>query len=258
MNCWREINEVGEKLNYQPEIVVLKDSKEIAAIAAKEFVFLANQAVKDHKYFSVALSGGSTPKTLFALLAKDSSVPWDKIHFFWGDERHVPPDDPDSNYRMAKEAMLSHIPLCHTCVHRILAEDPDAAHAADLYEHDMKQFFKQFPRFDLALMGMGPDGHTASLFPGTKALNEKERWVVSNWVGKFYTDRITMTAPVFNQAACVMFLVAGDDKAPALKGVLEGPYEPEQLPSQLIRPENGKLLWLVDRAAGKMLEKLDE
>src|SRR5262249_40944214 len=160
--------------------------------------------------------------------------------FFWGDERHVPPDHPDSNYRMANEALLSKIGAKPEQVFRMTGENPDAAAAASDYERRLREYFGTapgaFPGFDLILLGMGPDGHTASLFPGTKALDEMERLVISNWVGKFYTDRITFTAPLINNAATVMFMVGGADKAPALKAVLEGPYEPAQLPSQMIRP----------------------
>ena len=158
---------------------------------------------------------------------------------------------------MANESMLSKAPVNPEAVFRISGEYPAARKAADEYEQQLIKYFRlsngQLPRFDLVMLGMGPDGHTASLFPGTKALQEKKRLVVSNWVGKFYTHRITMTAPVLNNAAFVMFTAPGDDKAPPLKAVLEGPYEPEQLPSQLIRPENGRLLWLVDQTAARML-----
>lgn len=241
-----------------PEILVLKTAQEIASTAAKEFSFLAKNAIQTRGRFTVALSGGSTPKTLFGMLAADPEVPWSKIHLFWGDERHVPPDHPDSNYLMTQQAMLTKIKIPHENVHRILSEEEEASRAADTYEHVLNEFFGGLPRFDLILLGMGPDGHCASLFPGTKALHETQRLVVSNWVGKFYTHRITMTTPVLNNAACVIFLVAGDDKAQPLKGVLEGPYEPDQLPSQLIKPKNGKLLWIVDRSAAKLLEHLED
>ena len=179
------------------------------------------------------------------------------MQFFFGDERHVPPDDPESNYRMAAEAMFSKAPVDARQVHRIQAEKTDAAEAAEKYEEELQAFFRlepgQLPRFDLVLLGMGPEGHTASLFPGTKALKEQKRLVVSNWVGKLYTDRITLTPPVLNAAARVIFMVHGAEKAPALKAVLEGPHEPDQLPAQIIQPENGKVLWLVDPTAASML-----
>ena len=179
------------------------------------------------------------------------------VHFFWGDERHVPPDHPDSNYRMAYEALLCKVPVPVANVRRILSEDRNAHDAARQYERTLQAFFQlsggRFPRFDLVLLGLGSDGHTASLFPGTTALHEEQRLVIANWVGKLNTDRITLTAPVFNNASCVMFLVSGADKAIPLKAVVEGGHEPEQLPAQLIRPEDGQLLWLVDQAAGRLL-----
>jgi 6-phosphogluconolactonase len=246
----------------KPEIRIVANTEELARAAAEEFVRLAKEAVSAKDSFNVVLSGGSTPKSLYSLLANERAlrgqVPWDKIHFFWGDERHVPPDHAESNYRMANEAMLSKAPIQAENVHRIKGENPDAGKAADEYDRALRDFFRlsdgQFPGFDLAFLGLGPDGHTASLFPGTKALHEQRRLAVSNWVGKFYTDRITLTAPVFNNAACVIFHVGGSDKALPLKAVLEGKYEPEQLPAQLIRPERGRLLWIADRAAASSLQ----
>jgi 6-phosphogluconolactonase len=179
------------------------------------------------------------------------------MFFFWGDERHVPPTDPDSNYRMADETMLSKIPVPAANVFRIKAENPDAEAAALAYEQTLQKFFAleagQFPRFDLILLGMGPDGHTASLFPGTGALHEKSRLVVANWVEKLKASRFTLTLPVLNSAACVVFLVSGTDKASALHAVLEGDAPGEQYPAKLVRPTNGKLIWLIDRAAASQL-----
>jgi 6-phosphogluconolactonase len=203
------------------------------------------------------LSGGSTPRSLYSLLAQNRSLPWDKIYFFFGDERHVSADSPESNYRMARESMLSKVPTPASNVFRIPAENPDVREAAKAYEQTLRQFFEipatGFPRFDIVLLGMGPDGHTASLFPGTSALQEKSRWVVSNWVEKFKTDRITLTLPVLNNAAVVMFLVSGQDKAQPLKEVLEGKESGELYPSKLIQPVDGELIWMVDRAAGAQL-----
>jgi 6-phosphogluconolactonase len=241
-----------------PEIRIVPDTEALYWAGAVEFVAAASEAVKARGRFDVALSGGSTPKGLFSRLTGNPEVPWDKIHFFWGDERHVPPDHPDSNFRMANEALLSKVGARPDQVWRIASENPSAAEAASDYERRLREYFGtpmgEFPRFDLVLLGMGPDGHTASLFPGTKALDERERLVVSNWVGKLYTDRITLTALVLNHAAQVMFLVSGADKAPALKAVLEGPCEPAQLPAQLIRPVDGRLLWLIEATAASMLK----
>jgi 6-phosphogluconolactonase len=243
------------------EVRILADASSIAQTAAAEFLEAARQAVSEKSSFSVALAGGSTPKALYGLLATNpllqAKVPWGKIQFFFGDERHVPPEDAESNFRMAEEAMLSKAPVDPRQVHRIKGEKRNAAQAAEEYEQDLRASFRlqagQFPRFDLVLLGMGPEGHTASLFPGTKALKEERRLVVSNWVGKFYTDRITFTPPVLNNASRVIFMVHGEEKAPALKAVLEGPYEPEQLPAQIIHPTQGKVLWLVDPSAASML-----
>jgi len=243
------------------EIRILKDANAIAQTAAAEFVEAAREAVCLKDSFSVALAGGSTPKALYGLLLNNgplrAMVPWSKIQFFFGDERHVRPDDADSNYRMASEAMLAKAPVEPKQVHRIKGELKSAAEAAEDYERDLRMSFRletgQLPRFDLVLLGMGPEGHTASLFPGTKALKEERRLVVGNWVGKLYTDRITLTPPVLNNAARVVFMVHGAEKAPALKAVLEGPYEPEQLPAQMIHPQQGKVLWLADPTAARML-----
>ena len=243
------------------EIRILPDGLAIAKRAAQVFVQAAAAAVRAKGSFNVSLAGGSTPKALYSLLVNDptlrSQLPWDKIHLFFGDERHVPPDHPDSNFRMATEAMISKSPLKPAQVTRIKAEYPDAERAALEYEKALREYFKlkdaEYPRFDLLLVGMGNEGHTLSLFPGTKALHPDGRIVVSNWIGKLYTERITLTAPAANNAAEIIFMVTGADKACALKAVLEGPFEPEQLPAQLLQPKNGKLLWLVDAAAGSML-----
>jgi 6-phosphogluconolactonase len=243
------------------EIRVLADANSIAQTAAAEFLEAVRDAVREKDSFTVALAGGSTPKALYELLATNpllqAKVPWSKMQFFFGDERHVPPDNPDSNFRMANEAMFGKAPVDPKQVHRIKAEKPNAAQAAEEYEQELRTSFKlqadQLPRFDLVLLGMGPEGHTASLFPGTKALNEERRLVVSNWVGKLYTDRITLTPPVLNSAARIIFMVHGKEKAPALKAVLEGPYEPDQLPAQMVKPKEGKVLWLVDPTAAGML-----
>jgi 6-phosphogluconolactonase len=241
------------------EIRKLTTPQELFAAAADEVLRAATEAVTDRGRFAIALSGGSTPKALYNLLATNArtALPWDRTYFFWGDERHVPPTDPESNFRMADETMLSRIPVAPGNIFRVEAENPDAAAAAAAYEQVLKKFFSlqpgEFPHFDLILLGMGPDGHTASLFPGTAALEEKSRLVVANWVEKFKTHRITLTLPVLNAARSVAFLVSGTDKAEAVKQVLEGNAPGEQYPSKLVRPQNGKLLWLLDRAAASQL-----
>lgn len=243
------------------EIQILPDTNAIAKRAAQEILASADAAMKDHGSFNLVLSGGSTPKPLHHLLVDDpalrSRLPWDKMHIFFGDERHVAPDHSDSNYKMASDTMISKSPLKPGQISRIKGEYQDPEKAAVEYEQEIRAHFHlsagQFPRFDALLLGMGSEGHTASLFPGTKALHESSRIAVRNWVGKLYTERITLTAPAINNSAKVIFLVAGADKALALKGVLEGPVEPEQLPAQMIQPQNGKLLWLIDAAAGSSL-----
>jgi 6-phosphogluconolactonase len=241
----------------QPEIRILKTAEDLFEAAAAEFAAQASEAVRVNGRFTVALSGGSTPRTLYSLLATKPNIPWDKICIFWGDERHVPPDQPESNYRMANEALLSKVPARPENIFRVHSEEKDAAAAALQYEQTLKDFFHvspgKFPRFDLIFLGVGPDGHTASLFPGTSALKETKRLVVSNWVPKFNTDRITFTFPVLNAAACVIFLLSGADKAATLHEVLEN--SSADLPSQKVRPTNGKLIWLVDEPAASTLSR---
>jgi 6-phosphogluconolactonase len=237
----------------------LTTPQDLFQAAAEELLRIATDAVAKRGRFTIALSGGSTPKNLYTLIAANASatLPWAQMFFFWGDERHVPPEDADSNYRMAKEALLSKVPIAPGNVFPVPAEIEDAAAAADAYEQTVRKFFGlapgEFPRFDLILLGMGPDGHTASLFPETAALQEKSRLVVANWVEKLKASRITFTLPVLNAARCVAFLVSGEDKAAVLHEVLEGSAPPEKYPSKLVKPTNGKLIWFVDRAAASQL-----
>jgi len=243
------------------EVRILADGAAISRYVAQRLLEIATKAVSEKGSFDFVLSGGSTPKTLYSLLANDlalhAQLPWDKMHVFFGDERHVGPNDAQSNYHMASEAMISKAPLKPEQVFRIKGEYPEAAEGAKEYEQAIREHFElsdgQFPRFDLVLLGMGSEGHVASLFPGTKALHENRRIAVHNWVGKVLMDRITLTAPAINNAANIICMVTGAEKAPALAAVLEHVYEPEQLPAQLIQPTNGTLLWLADTAAGSML-----
>ena len=247
------------KLN-EDQVDIFADNKALTLAAARRFALLAANAVADHGVFAVALSGGSTPKALYRLMATDqairSTIPWSKIHFFFGDERHVPPDHADSNFRMANEAMFQALQPEQLHVHRVLAELTSAAQAAAQYEEDLKEFFEPrgllheaFPRFDLILLGMGPDGHTASLFPNSSGLQETKRWVIANWVEKFQTDRITMTFPVLNSAAEIILFVAGPEKAPLLAEVLQMPAGAEKYPVQRVRPCNGTKRWMLDASA---------
>ena len=246
-----------EAAKASPNIVVFDDPEQVAEAAADRFVQIASQAVDAKGRFSVALAGGSTPKRVYELLASDeyrNRVDWPKAHIFFGDERCVPPDHNDSNYRMAAATLLSRVPVPVENVHRITGEG-DAVANARLYEDELRAYFdhEEWPEFDLVMLGMGDDGHTASLFPETTALKETSAWVTSNWVEKFKVFRITLTAPAINHAAHVMFLVTGAGKALRLPEVLRGPREPERLPSQLISPESGSLEWLLDRAAAANL-----
>ena len=245
--------------NYK--IRIFADLEALSRAAAETIVERASDCLQKQDTFSIALSGGSTPKTLYALLAKEAAladrIPWQRIHFFWSDERHVPPGHPDSNYLMAYNMLLSQAPIPSTNIHRFRSEDANAERAAADYELQIQRFFKiragKMPRFDFVLLGMGADGHTASLFPGTSALKETRRLVLANWVESLRTFRLTLTAPVLNSAACLMFLVAGKDKADAVKAILEGNFDPNRYPAQLIQPCSGELIWLLDGSAGKHL-----
>lgn len=237
------------------DVKILPDSAALAQAAAQEFHKLADAAVQERGRFCVALSGGNTPRAIYSLLASEhKELPWDRIHVFFGDERHVPPDHPDSNFRMATESLLSKVPIPEKNVHRIRAElETDIA--ATEYEQELVNFFhldnQEMPRFDLIFLGIGEDGHTASLFPGSNALTETSRRVVANWVEKFKTFRITFTFPVLNHATEVAFLVSGADKAQILDEILRPGAR--KYPAQSVQPENGRLLWLVDRDAGSLL-----
>lgn len=239
------------------------DVEAVSEAAAREFVDRAREAVAARGRFTAALSGGSTPRRLYQLLAGPplgDQVDWGRVEVFWGDERCVPPDDKDSNYRMAREALLDRVPIPPDHVHRMEAERPDRDAAARDYEATLARAFGvapggEPPAFDLVLLGLGPDGHTASLFPHTTALDETQRWVVANHVPKLGADRLTLTVRVLNRAREVLFLVAGADKAEPLAGVLEGPPDPRRLPAQLVRPANGRLVWFVDRQAAARLTR---
>jgi 6-phosphogluconolactonase len=238
------------------DIQIYPDSASLAIAAAERIVGLAETAIDHHGGFSIALSGGSTPKTLYELLATPTyaeRIDWPHVHVFWGDERCVPPEDVESCYRMAREALLDHVPIPPPNIRRIQGEiAPDEA--ATKYERLLHHLFgDQSPRLDLVLLGMGDDGHTASLFPRTKALHEEKRWVIENYVEAKEMWRVTLTKTAINAAANVVFLVSGPGKTERLRQVLQGNYMPDDLPSQLIKPENGSLLWLVDQNAAALL-----
>ncbi len=240
-----------------PEVKVWPGAAQLHRAAAGEFTRAARAAIAARGRFAVALAGGNTPRGAYALLAEDpQGPPWDQVHFFFGDERHVPPEHPESNYRMVREALLSKIAVPESNVHRIPAERP-AQEAADSYQKVLQEFFAlrpgELPRFDLILLGMGADGHTASLFPGSAALAEQARLVAANWVEKFRAFRLTLTFPVLNHAAEVLFLVSGADKAEILREVLRREASGAACPAQRVRPENGRLLWYADQAAAVRL-----
>jgi 6-phosphogluconolactonase len=236
------------------------DLDALSRAAAEELVALVRASVVSRGTCSIALSGGSTPKRLFQLLAAEgrSAVPWDHVDLWWGDERTVPPDHPDSNYRMTRETLIEPLAIAASHVHRIRGEDLDHDAAARDYERDLVAALGSPPTFDLVLLGMGPDGHTASLFPGSPALDERKRWVVANPVVSPLVHgsatRITLTVPALTAARHIRFLVAGADKAESLAAVLEGPRDPKRYPSQLIAAATGDLAWLVDTAAAARLE----
>ncbi len=235
-------------------LLVYETPEELAEAAARYFVARAEGAINALGRFAVVLAGGSTPKATYEVFARDyaDKLDWGRVHVFFGDERTVPPDHEDSNYRMAHEALLSRVPV--GSVHRMRGELPPAEAAAS-YEGELREFFGPdgAPAFDLILLGLGEDGHTASLFPETSALDVTDRWVVANPVLKLETTRLTLTVPAINAARAVTFLVAGEGKAEALKEILEGDADPRAYPAKLIRPENGDLTWMVDRAAAGLL-----
>ena len=230
-------------------IEIFADPEQLARAAAEVFVARSGG--------SVALSGGSTPKRMFELLAQSfrDQVDWSRIQFFWSDERHVPPDDPESNYRMAHEALLSHVPVPAHNIHRIRGEKPSAAEAASEYEQTLIEVTgSDLPRLDLVFLGLGMDGHTASIFPGSEVLHETTRLVAATWAEKLNTYRITMTLPLLNNAALVVFLVSGAEKAEIVREVLEGE---EKYPAQAVKPNRGELIWMLDKDAAANLTRRD-
>ena len=233
------------------KILIKNNLDEVSEAAAGLFVAMAIESIAMRGKFSVALAGGSTPRALYSLLASEkyrNKVQWPKLRFFFGDERNVPPDSSESNYRMANETLLAPLGIASKTVHRWKTE-LGPQEAASEYELEMQA---NGP-VDLVLLGLGPDAHTASLFPHTAALNEHEKLAVENWVEKLNAHRLTMTFEAINAARDVMFLVVGKDKADAVAGVLEGNSRPDDLPAQGVKPVNGNLFWLLDTEAASRL-----
>ena len=239
------------------EVTVYPDTESFINGCASFIAGLAVEAVAGRGRFALALSGGDTPRPVYEKLSTAGyagDIDWSRVHVFFGDERCVPPEDARSNYRMAREALLDRVSLPPSNVHRIRGED-DPEQAALAYERDLQRLFRTetFPAFDLVCLGLGGDGHTASLFPGAAALRESARWVVAHHGESAGVWRVTFTAPLINAARHVAFLVCGEDKSDALRQVLEGPYRPNVLPAQMIQPVSGGLCWLVDAAAAARL-----
>jgi 6-phosphogluconolactonase len=231
---------------------VFDSVKELQGACASQVAEALRPSAKG-KRVMLALSGGSTPRGMHQMLAGAEGIDWSNVHIFWGDERTVPPDDPESNFRMAKESLLDHIDIPDENVHRMRGEI-DPAVAASEYEQEIRRTFgigdDEFPKFDVILLGMGADGHTASLFPGTDALNEQQRLVVANRVPQLETTRLTLTYPVLNNARLVLFLVAGDDKADA---AAQCTFSPQPPPAGRVQAQDGDIRWLLDTEAARQI-----
>ncbi|MEK6587864.1 MAG: 6-phosphogluconolactonase [Chloroflexota bacterium] len=246
-----QLEEVVSKLK------ILSDPDALARAAADRFAKAASAAIARRGKFSVALAGGSTPRGAYQQLATPDlagRMNWRKVHLFWGDERCVPPEHPESNYRMARETFLADVPVPQANIHRMQGE-LDPLQAAAAYETALRAHFGavEWPPFDLILLGMGEDGHIASLFPESPAMHEAERWVVAHFLERLQSWRITLTLPAINAARQVVFLVAGLSKASRLREVLRGDPGATSLPAAQVRPTNGELVWMVDQAAASQL-----
>lgn len=242
-------------------ISILASYETLSHAAAEMFVESAQSAVNKDGYFSIAFSGGHTPQRMYEILAQKDirdKIPWDKTFVFWGDERCVPPDHPSSNQLMLRRLLLAHVNIPEQNVFPISGNLPPGE-AAQEYETILHKFFtNRHPGLDLVLLGLGENGHTASLFPGTPALNETQRWATDVYVAELKMHRVTLTAPFINLAKKIVFLVSGRSKALVLKEVREGPADPVRLPAQLIKPVEGELVWLVDQEAGSMITQSNQ
>jgi len=244
-------------------LLVFDTTEELFQTAARSFMELAREAIAQRDRFVVALAGGSTPRRLYELLADRpyrEQIDWPRLEIFWNDERAVPADHAESNYRLAWDTLLTKVPVNMTRVHRIPAETPEAEHAAAGYQQEIAEALGvpaegPPPRFDLILLGIGEDGHTASLFPYTDAIKESTRWVVANDVSQREMHRLTMTLPILNRARHIIFLVTGESKAAVVREILEGPQDLQRLPSQGVLPRDGQLRWFLDRQAAANLQR---
>jgi 6-phosphogluconolactonase len=250
----------GDSQVASPNLVISPDNESLNRKAAEYFVAAAREAIAARGRFTVALSGGSTPKTLYEMLASPpwrTQIDWGNVHVFWGDERMVPPDDNESNYRMTNLALLSKVPVVAANVHRVVTEVGDADAAAAAYEETIRRDFNpepgEVPRLDLNLLGLGTNGHTASLFPHTQSLEENVKLVVAEFVAEVKQHRITMTVPLINHSRHIVFLVSGASKAAVVKDVITGPKDQQRLPAQFIQPVDGTLVWMLDQAAAAEL-----
>ena len=239
-------------------IMVYPDADTLSHEAARYIVRVASEAITQDGRFTIALSGGSTPRKLYGLLGNEpyrSQIDWNRVDIFWSDERCVPPDDPESNFLMAQQVLLSQIPIPPAQMHRMPADQTDRNAASYTYTLDMQQSFGTdgIPAFDLIQLGMGPEGHTASLFPHQASLHEQQRIVMPVSVPKPPPDRLTFTPRILNAASHILFLVTGTEKQDAVQAVLEGEYNPDEYPAQIVRPERGEVTWMLDtQAAGKL------
>jgi 6-phosphogluconolactonase len=241
------------------DVIICRDVEELSQKAAERFIRLAREAIARTGRFTVALSGGSTPRALYSLLSSPSyneRIPWARIQLYWGDERCVPPHHADSNFLMVQETLLANITIPRENFHRMAGELLPRAAAAD-YEDQLKKLFRlppgALPRFDLVLLGLGADGHTASLFPGNAALDDREHLVVATYVEKLQAHRLTLTLPVINQAAEILFLVSGKDKSAVVKQIVGEQPDAAGLPAAKVQPESGRLTWLITQDAASDL-----
>ncbi|GHO83062.1 6-phosphogluconolactonase [Dictyobacter formicarum] len=242
------------------DVTIFSDVEQLSRAAADYIVRVAREAIAARGLFTLALSGGSTPKKLYSLLATESyrsQIDWSKVEIFWSDERCVPPDDPESNYRMANEVMLSKLPIPAEHIHSMPADQADRDAASVAYTQEMKRTFgtDDVPQFDLIQLGMGPEGHTASLFPHQPSLREQQRLVMPVSVPKPPPDRLTFTPRLINAASHILFLATGAEKDEAVGAVLEGPYQSDEYPAQIVHPTHGEVTWMLDTAAAGKLRK---